>query len=400
MTPTGLLLVLLAIEPDVQSLLERAAALPPELNADVILRVLEAGKVNESEKELELVEQAFRLAQQARLAAPLRYAAGVAPRTNSTIGTLAAASELKLDRLSLSERALDKMIALHPRLARDRFLSMEIAPPAAPSCNDALVPRFEPYFRLLFAMLETGFSPDERSSGQALRYVAGQLNSLTSPEQMEAAAAILADAPLTSRERAGLADALASSLIRCRTTWRSFGRYQELAKAIDQVARRLSAAGESTEDLNRALASYIQKHQGVSPCEEAPIDYAFWSSPESKQLWTRFEALRSAEPGPALRAFLNDLDRVPLNASWFHERMILARSLLTDIPAGPMRDEQWEITLRLLSDSPLLSENPAAWLLEVREILKLPEAAVYVSRVGGARLQLMIEADKLLGPRK
>jgi len=86
-------------------------------------------------------------------------------------------------------------------------------------------------------------------------------------------------------------------------------------KAIDQVARRLSAAGESTENLNRALASYIQKHQGVSPCEEAPIDYAFWSSPESKQLWTRFEALRSAEPGPALRAFLNDLDRVPTSSS-------------------------------------------------------------------------------------
>ena len=447
------LLVLLLSEPDVQSLLDRAAVLPPELHADIILRLIEAGQIKESAKEKELLEEAFRLSQQARSPAPLQLGAGVTAPAASTAGMLIAASDLKLDRLSLSQRILDRMLAVDPHLARDRFLTVNFPHPPAPGCQDAVGPRYEPYFRLLFAVVENGFSDEDKRAGKALAYTSEQLRSLTSPEQITAAAAALSDAPLTGPERGDLANALLSSLGRVNTTWRSFGLLPATVQALNTLANRLVASGESPDAIGRALHGYISRHiarprcaesasgpdpvaEGVSgfnqfytgklkleglpafaaspsrppPVEGAATAYEFFSAADSQQIMSRYQRLRgqqprSAEWEPSLRAFLTDLQRwrpkaPETPASWFHERMILARDLLALIPPGPLRDEHWETSARFLADSPMLAESPAEWLLEAADLIKEPEAATYVPRMGDPRLALLFEAGQLLGPHK
>lgn len=332
-----LLAALLALPPEIQSLLDRAALLPPELHADVVLRLLDAGRIPERKQQWDLLEESLRLAQSARLATPVKHAAGVVGLTDSTTGVLTSASDLRLDRLSLQRRAITKMLSLDAARARDHFLSAALPHPPAPTCEDAAVPRFEPYFALLFEVMARGYTPEEAREGKPLAMVRDQLGALTTVEQVSAAAESLAAVPLPASQRAELAAALTASLSRIESRWRSYGNLFGLTLALDRLTGTLVNEGQSPAAIGRALSGFITRHGNAPRCAEdkeergprwfnmgvesfnalyvgklgidglaafklddfkperlegVSRDYQFWSTPDTKDILMRLKTLR------------------------------------------------------------------------------------------------------------
>lgn len=173
----------------VRKVADSALAAPPELAADILIRLAGSRQVTSKQAKLELLERAFALAGSARYPVGLRSSASW---TDNREWALAEGLRFGLSANSLRIRVLKEMAPLDGQRARLHFA--ETHPPAiALTCKDTLIPLTASHYALLPMILAQGFTAEERKKDADLAWIADQIRAMNSPMQLEEMVRLLID---------------------------------------------------------------------------------------------------------------------------------------------------------------------------------------------------------------
>jgi hypothetical protein len=195
----------------IQALISDAGALPPELESDVLLQIVEDGLDSAQSAKQKLVVRAFERASAAEDDVGRRAWGSSTEETTDGLHALAL-MVTHLDRVSLQARAIRELASLNPNRAKAMFASMA-APRIEPLSCDANW-RFVPdaYYETLGKIVESGFSAREVASGSRGTYVASIISSIHSHVQIVPAALFLSSSQFTKQELRELLPLYAAAL--------------------------------------------------------------------------------------------------------------------------------------------------------------------------------------------
>lgn len=165
----------------VDELLVDAQRVPPEFEADALLRIAQSSSLGESRRRQILID-AFMRAYGAQESFR-RVSLGVPP--DSRQGALALTYDSRLTRVSLQVRAAQMLSVVDPRRARELFEWIEPGASATP-CEESLVPALGEYYTTLSVLARTTFRPSQRA--EALRFLEFYLWRAHLPSELPAVA--------------------------------------------------------------------------------------------------------------------------------------------------------------------------------------------------------------------
>ncbi len=363
----GICVVLLAADRprDIVALVDTTSGAPPELSADILLRLVESNLIREDAWRRELIERAFFSAAGARHPMPVRGAPGITAASSTDVVALRMSLDLGFDTLSLRCRAVSQMIRLDPGAALALF--DEIPQPRFPalSCKDAVVYSSGPYYSLASHLFDTAFSRKDRAEGKHLAFLEDRIRNMSSPLDLEPAVDMLLRAKVSGEDFERLVTAYGTMLkdltgdarsLSSAVNYSLYQRYTELGKAAQQQNLNVFAlvegyraffvayasgprCGELAEGENGAtvvpsIARFFDDslRKSLGPAGEAipPISgkettpsviqgkaeiFHYWEKPATKQLWENYKkfSLGSKEqqarrqPGAGTRRITNPL---------------------------------------------------------------------------------------------
>lgn len=180
-------------DPAIEILAADAASLPPEFNADILLRLSASPKVDKAWRR-EMLDEAFMRA----YGAPEQYrrATTVAVPPDSRQGALVFAHVTALTRVTLQVRAVELMAFVDAAHARELFewIELNLAPG---NCADPLVPSVDEYYGALGQIARLSY-PRNRADG--LNFLELYLWRAHLPSEMPAVARTIQHFPRNSLE--------------------------------------------------------------------------------------------------------------------------------------------------------------------------------------------------------
>jgi hypothetical protein len=417
----------------IEDLADAARALPPELAADVLLRLSSA--VPDRALKLGFLEEAFRLGRLAMRPFPLR--AVLDPMPDSDEGMQALSASLGVDRLSLACRSIQGLLVLDPARALALFQELPPISLAGGSCDDALVPDVSDLYDTLVLLASRAFPPKVKTHGDGVDFVASQLRRISSALQAAPAAKAVNRLAVSPEERADLLQALAAAVAGMQDRDRSFSFAYMRLRLVEntlELAAKAEQEGIAPHSLVSAMHGYLVRQlagkrcadtveyeqrwrkikdpvrlfaegarrwlasSGISdgitahPAEVAgrPTPRAYWEKgaparflAESGRLRTggrgRFlTAAEKADPEwlAAVASYLSSVDSWQAEAefseaSHFHMKCALYAQLLDVVADGPMYERVLRTYLAFLSLHRMRTESPAEWLWHINGLLKL-----------------------------
>src|ERR1700693_4511240 len=184
---------------EIQHLIDQSAAAPPELATDILLRLVEAGKIPDKKIKAEVLEQAFVLAGSARFPMRLIGATVEGGNTDSDVGVRWRALDNGLDVLSLECRVVRTMLEIDPKRALELFQSMGPLRIPARSCSEAMVDRVDGYYETLPLLVNRAFGDAEKREGKHIELAEAHIHSMSAPAQLEPAAKMILDLKLDGK---------------------------------------------------------------------------------------------------------------------------------------------------------------------------------------------------------
>lgn len=314
-------------------LLDQARAAPIEIFADVAFRLVRANALPPA-RQVEVMEEVFRRAGEARQALPMKSArpgpAGTGP------GEFAGrANDLHLDALSLRSRAVQLLVARDPRLARRLFEEIPLREWRTTGCDGSLVPDPLLYYKAFADVLGKGaFTARENEKREPLLLAERVLRSMTTIEELVAVAPFLGRVGEATggMDRINMAYGGAAAAVK-------EGMAQK-PKCTDEAKPK----AWSNEADFKALLSEI----GRLPAKdrERP-DWAF----RALQLMRKVEDWRDV-------AGITSIDA-------FHQRVELWHAVEDRCPPGELHRKALEGFLSTLNEPAVIRDAPAEWLLHV-----------------------------------
>jgi hypothetical protein len=218
----------------IEPVVDMARGAPPELASDALIRLASLDRL-EKKRRIELLNQAFDLA--AGAVQPFkRRPALVQPA--GPAGFLGRAYAQDLDALSLRLRAVEGLLLVDPRAAREHF--EEIPPLQLPplGCEDFLVYDVSRFYKVLGRVAAESFSAKEARDGQPSKFLARYIGLIASPSQIAPAARLLAAAAIPDSDFQMLATAFAGAVSRIAGDDRSFTHAaREAGPEIQELAK-------------------------------------------------------------------------------------------------------------------------------------------------------------------
>jgi hypothetical protein len=174
-----------------------------------------------------------------------------------------------LDACTLECRAVQAMLALDRKKAREMF--DQIPAPRIPrlSCDDALVYDASVFYATLGDVAQQAFSPKEVAEQEPLHLLERYVPDLASPVQAAPIASLLAGAPVPTAQLEGLMDAFASALKQLSGDGRSFSATisgQSDAAAVEALVSTAGRQRINSLPLLDAWRSYLVRHLSGSVC--------------------------------------------------------------------------------------------------------------------------------------
>jgi hypothetical protein len=255
---------------------DAAPVAPPELAADILIRIVESGRVTDPAWKLELLDQAFHMAGAAKYPVALSAAVARALNTDSDPGVRSGALHAKLDALSLRCRAVSGTLALDRKKAVALFREIPILQFPAHTCADSMRELPDIVFETLGQVFAQAFTPQERAKGKHVDFAEEYLGGLTSPTQLEPAIRMIAAQKLTSDELARLTGVLVASIQQLNSDDRTFTAVTNPG-LIDEVltfADRCRQSGYSPQSLVASFRAYLVRHFQAARCAESPKAYS------------------------------------------------------------------------------------------------------------------------------
>ena len=253
---------------DIQALLDAAPAAPPELAADILLKLVETGRIPSKEQRLEIIEQAFQLAGQAKFPYMLFPAVFRAGDTASSPGVLRSGLGMGLSTMALRCRTVRAARSINNAKAIELFRQIEVGPFPPLSCDDAQVPNLSEYYAVLQEVANS-FPPNDQKKGLHLELIDAAVRSITIPRQLTLIANLLATFPMPRNRRTELVGIYAAALKRMDADPRSFGAEGvELGESIVALAKKLQTYEIPSHPLADALRAYMARHLQGALCAE------------------------------------------------------------------------------------------------------------------------------------
>lgn len=259
----------------IETVVDLARGAPPELASDALIRVSKLERL-EKKRRIELLNQAFDLAAEA--AQPYKRRSALIPPAGPA-GFLERAYAQDLDALSLRLRAIEGLLPLDPRAARERF--EEIPPIQLPllGCEDFLVYDLGRFYEVLGKVAAGSFSAKDVREGTPAKFLARYMGLVASPAQTAPAARLLASAVAPDSDFQVLATTFAGALGRVAGDDRSF---TYVAREAGAALLDLANAGERRAQLSPAVLlgayrAFLVNHLTRARCE--PLQSSVESDP-------------------------------------------------------------------------------------------------------------------------
>jgi hypothetical protein len=257
-------------ERTIRDLVDLALVAPPELAADVLLKLIEHGYITDAKWKRELLDTAWSLASRATYTSEVAPALDSAGASDTDSGSLSAALATGLSTAGLQARIISQMAKLDAPETRKLFLQMSVPADESLSCSADRYTSHRPYFEALTVVVQT-FSAEETKSGERLKFLADALRSLTNPEDFELSYPLVQSDQRTDEELRWLMTSWSESLSAAHFSDRLFSSrsIENLANPILFGGKRAELRGASTGFAVRALRSYFIRHARTSRCGES-----------------------------------------------------------------------------------------------------------------------------------
>lgn len=324
-------------------LIGQAHAAPPEFAADALLRIAENAKLSPAAK-IELIEEAFRLAQSAHFPMPFR---SFRSESDSGAAVLNQAYRLHLDALSLQSRAVRDLLPLAAAKARQHFEEIRFPELPALTCADALIPDVASFYEVLGQVVQNTFTQKERSKEEHVNFLLSYLSRLISPAQLAPVARMLRTLTLTPAQR---------DLV--------FVQFNGILESMESPSRAYQATlpdieAALTDDMRPAFAQYDRRAGTTNlPCADSDIEtHKFWQSSGSTAM---FEEVRNRHAPDLLQQV----------SSWsgpFEEKSLIYMALL-DSASGPDFEKTLAAFVEFLNSSNLQQQSPVEWFMPAKSL--------------------------------
>jgi len=248
----------------IQSIVDDIPAAPPELGADILLKLVEGGEITDPKLKRQLLDQAWDLAPKARFAT--EFGSSLSVMVESEPGSLSS-SLPGLTTAALQSRVISQMAQIDSTLTRELFQKMKPPEASFPSCTASQFPFHSSYFKALGTTLET-FSEEEVKRGEKTRFLSNALRTLTNQEDFRLSLELIRDGKFPDKDYAQLLDQWSGVLSAAHFSDRQFSIVSWLFKETLREAEGERAKGSSAENLLRALRSYFVRHAGAVRCED------------------------------------------------------------------------------------------------------------------------------------
>jgi hypothetical protein len=409
---------------DVEAAVDLTRGAPAELAADGLIRLASLDSLP-AERKVQILEQAFQLASASPQPYKRRSAFGHA---RGPAGFADRAYGLDLDALSLKLRAVDGLLGLDRRRARQRF--EDIAPIQVPAvgCDDFLVYDLTRFYQVLGRVAASAFTPAEVAKEEPVKFLARYVGTISSPVQVGPVAHLLTTAPLDDAQFQNLATAFSGALTRISGDDRTFTFAS--AKAGEEI-RALAAVSEQHRMSAAALLDsyriFLVHHLTAARCEDSniadasaadPVAYfndrlragaiaaigeteaapaklqgkasglTFCDSSECKAMRDQYTALVNKEGGGTVqeadrgqnewqfrvRNFLSSMAAWTQSSGttatgFFLEKIQTYEDVLAIVPAGETREYVLRSMVEFLMTSRLPSEDSFEWYLPIIQLV-------------------------------
>jgi hypothetical protein len=407
MRPAAILILASALcagDRPVPPIVELARAAPPEFFADAILRLVQAGKIPQSEQQVELLEEAFSIAAGAKESMRLTDLPGTPPDTREIYRSKA--GELGLNTLSLQSRIVRELVTLDRAKARELFERITRPKLEPRPCADPLIADVSAYYEAAAIVAQSTFTDREKESELHVQFLAAQLAGAQSPNELAPYARAIQSVGLSTPEWRLLLAGIVAKLQSLRTDYRPFAMsvdalQSELANLIESGR----ANGIGVDEVVQSFRKYLVRQLTAARCgpdlaigleqiqwlqppliedESKPakrkegfkVAQTYFESEDSKQIGSALNHLRSASDDwkHAFTDFLRDF------ASWrpdgsdldvFHQKSTVLRALLEIAPRGDDRERVLNLCVTFLQSSPAERQSPAEWLWEAKTLAEL-----------------------------
>jgi hypothetical protein len=407
------------------TLLAGISSAPPEVAADVSLRIANSKLIDNKQKKIELLESALARSPEIQKKLKLRLREGL---TDTPSGYLSAAYDLKLDALSLKLRVVQAMLPLDAQRARVMFAEIPKAKLPALTCNESLAYDLSEFYATLRQIQQKSFSSDEKLQKKDLIFVQSYVGDLVSPAQVGPVLRLITDSDFSPDDLALLTANLSSALTKILDDHRSFAlsvKHDSVPEAFTRLIDTLNKKSVPTEELLKSFRSYLVRELSSAQCSdmtqklgqqtksEKYIDYLnkwfadpirddeikparvdsaatvvqFWSSTESRRLLMGAKSLRfgrkespltleersSSEWQQNMVQLLADLENwegtsEPSESVFFHEKCNLFGALFQLAPDRALRTRVLLSFANYLRSAWAQQENRIGWLLHANDI--------------------------------
>ena len=257
---------------ELEALVVDARALPPEYAADVLLRLVESGKITERAWRRELLDEAFRTAGGAQASIKRRIAPGL-NYAYTREDYEARAFGLNLDTLSLRLRAINAMLKVDKHKARELFTELPRKLPLAPlTCNDALVYDVADFYNTLVRVTSTTFNAEEKARDEDVLFVMPYIDAMSTPAQILPTIWIVKEAGDTPSRFALLLHAYSATLNKIEAKdSRSFLAEENGPGRLAFVAllTLCKEAGVAQDELRESFDAYFARYGSANQCAES-----------------------------------------------------------------------------------------------------------------------------------
>jgi hypothetical protein len=265
-----------------QSLLLYAQSAPPEFAADTTLRLAESEKIKDEKWKRQLLEDAFRIASEAKQPCKRTYLPG--SHVDTRTGYRANALQLNLDRLSLQCRSVKAMLGMDKERARELFkeISQLKLPPL--TCQDSLVYDISVYYQTATSIAQTAFSDKEVQRGEHIYFAQLCVENINTPAQIEPAANLILSIKTSPSQLETLINLFTRALGKISGDDRSFSIPDHplaVLGAIDQLSKLCIQQKISTDELLTSFRKYLVNHFSAARCRDTV------NNPQQKSVETK-----------------------------------------------------------------------------------------------------------------
>jgi hypothetical protein len=395
----------------VRPVVELARSAPPEIFANAIVRLVEAGRIPQRDAQIDLLEEAFAVAAGAK--EPYRLSAIPATPPDTRAIYRAKAAELRLDALSLRSRILAALLTVNPPRARELFDHITRPSLEPRACEDPLIADVSAYYEIAGALAQSAFTAAEKLQEAHVQFLAALVAGAKSPSEMAAFARAIQSVSLKPAEMELLLSALGTRLESVTTDYRPFALSLD---ALQGELRGLVELAQSrhigVEGLLRAFRTYLNAQVRAARCSPditlAEIDWfhgalpvlsddelrliprqggiqadPYFQSGDARQLgdgMNRLTALQdraSSEWRNRLDDLLRDFSSFQPqggDADIFHQRATVFRALLQVTPPGDDQDRIVNLCAAFLRNSGAQRDVPAEFWWQVKTLVEAARA--------------------------